>query len=125
MKMIVGGPYSVRAYNSGAVSGDTGYQETAEFRHELGTIWNGKWQAVAFIDSAHVTVNKDVWALGTNSATLNGAGVGINWTGPNQWSTKSYIATPIGLAQELVANRVSVRFEGRNQRRILGCCPLW
>jgi hemolysin activation/secretion protein len=109
MKMIAGGPYSVRAYDSGAVSGDTGYQETAEFRHDLGTIWNGQWQAVAFIDSAHVTVNKDIWVMGTNSATLNGAGVGINWTGPNQWSAKSYIATPIGSAQELVANRASVR----------------
>jgi hemolysin activation/secretion protein len=108
MKMIAGGPYSVRAYDNGAVSGDTGYQETAEFRHDLGTLWNGQWQAVAFIDGAQVTVNKAVWITGTNSATLNGAGAGLNWTGPNQWSVKSYIAAPIGSAQELVVNKPSI-----------------
>ena len=36
-KMIVGGPYTVRGYDMGAVSGDTGYIGTAELRHDLGS----------------------------------------------------------------------------------------
>lgn len=108
-KMIVGGPYTVRAYDMGAVAGDTGYLGTAELRHDLGSAWNGQWQAVAFVDSAKVTVNKTAWAPGTNSATLSGAGVGLNWAGPNQWHARAYIATPIGATPALVASRESVR----------------
>jgi len=64
---------------------------------------------VAFIDSAHVTVNRNVWVAGTNSARLSGAGVGLNWAGPNQWSARAYIATPIGSIPALVASTASTR----------------
>jgi hemolysin activation/secretion protein len=108
-KMVAGGPYTVRAYDMGAVSGDSGYVASAEFRHDLGSAWQGQWQAVAFIDSAHVTVNKNVWVAGTNSARLSGAGAGLNWMGPEQWSAKIYVAAPIGSAPVLVANSASAR----------------
>lgn len=104
-KMIAGGPYTVRAYDMGAISGDTGYLGTVEFRYDL----VAQWQAVAFIDSAHVTVNKNTWVAGTNSATLSGAGVGINWIGPKQWSAKAYIATPIGSIPTLLGKTNSAR----------------
>lgn len=100
-KMTVGGPYSVRAYEVGAVSGDTGYRGTIEFRYDLGQALRGRLQAVAFIDSAHVTVNKFPWTTGTNSTTLSGVGMGLNWTGPNQWSARTYIAVPVGPTPEL------------------------
>ncbi len=80
-KMIVGGPYTVRGYDMGAVSGDTGYIGTAEIRHDLGSSRFGQFQAVGFIDSAQVTVNQNPWARGTNRATLSGAGGGLNWLG--------------------------------------------
>jgi hemolysin activation/secretion protein len=108
-KMIAGGPYTVRAYDMGVVSGDTGYLGTAEFRHELGSAFHSQWQAVAFIDSAHLTVNKTVWVAGTNSATLSGAGVGLNWAGPNQWSAKICVATPIGSVPVLAASPTTAR----------------
>ena len=108
-KMSVGGPSTVRAYDVGALSGDTGYLATAEFRHDLGSAWNGRWQAVAFVDTARVTVNKNVWVAGTNSATLSGAGMGINWAGPNQWRAKAYIATRLGSTPTLVASSASTR----------------
>lgn len=108
-KMIAGGPYSVRAYDTAAVSGDTGYLGTAEFRHDLNSAWNSQWQTVAFIDSAHVLSNKTALGTGTNSATLTGAGVGLNWAGPKQWSAKIYIATRIGSAPALVGNTASIR----------------
>ena len=108
-KIVAGGPYTVRAYDMGAVSGDSGYVGTAELRHELGQAWQGQWQAVAFIDSAHVTVNKTAWAAGTNSATLSGAGLGLNWWGQNRWSARFYVATPIGSVPALVASTASAR----------------
>ena len=108
-KMTAGGPYTVRAYDMGAVSGDIGYLGTIEFRHNLGQIWGGQWQAVLFADSAHLTVNKTTWAAGTNSATLSGAGMGLNWAGPDQWSAKAYVAAPTGSTPVLVTNAAPVR----------------
>jgi len=108
-KMIAGGPYSVRAYDMGAVSGDSGYLGTAEWRHALGRAWQGQWQAVAFVDSAHVTVNKTTWAPGANSATLSGAGLGLDWAGQNLWSARAYVAARIGSTPVLVASTNSAR----------------
>ena len=108
-KMSAGGPHTVRAYDTGAVSGDTGVLVTLELRHNLGVGWGGQWQAVAFVDSARVTVNKNTWVAGTNSATLSGVGLGLNWTGADQWSARAYIATPIGSSPVLVAGNPSAR----------------
>lgn len=108
-QMIAGGPYTVRAYDMAVLSSDTGYLGTVEFRHQLGQVYQGQWQAVAFVDSAHVTINRNVWVNGINSATLSGAGVGLNWTGPDQWSARTYIATPVGSAPVLVAAAQSVQ----------------
>jgi hemolysin activation/secretion protein len=95
-KLVEGGVYTVRGYDMGAISADTGYLETAELRHDLGAAWRGRWQGVAFFDSAQLSVNKDPWAPGKNSATLSGAGLGLNWAGPNMWSVKSYVAARLG-----------------------------
>jgi len=108
-KMVFGGSYSVRAYESGAASGDTGYLVTAEFRRNMGTAWQGQWNAVAFVDSAHVTVNRNTWVTGTNSANLSGLGAGLNWTGESQWHTKAYVAMRLGSAPAIVANTASTR----------------
>jgi hemolysin activation/secretion protein len=115
-KMIVGGPYTVRGYDMGAVSGDSGYIGTAELRHDLGSGPFGQFQAVGFIDSAQVTVNQNPWYSGTNRATLSGAGGGLNWLGPklgwvgaSQLSARAFIATPVGPVPELVGKTDSVR----------------
>ena len=108
-KMSVGGPSTVRAYDVGALSGDTGYLATVEFRRDLDLTLTGRWQAVAFVDTARVTVNKNVWVPRTNSATLSGAGVGLNWAGPNQWRAKANIATRLGSTPTLVASSASTR----------------
>ena len=108
-KMGVGGPYTVRAYDMGAVSGDSGYFFSAEYRHDLGKAWGGQWQAAAFIDSANVTVNHTAWTTGENSATLSGAGIGLNWNGPDQWGAKMYVATPVGSIPVLAGDTNSTR----------------
>lgn len=101
-KMVVGGPYTVRAYEAGALSGDKGFRASIEFRYDLGQAGNGKLQALAFWDGASLTVNQRPWATGANSATLSGAGIGLDWTGANHWRARAYLATPLGLTPELV-----------------------
>jgi hemolysin activation/secretion protein len=94
-KLVAGGPYSVRAYAVGALSADTGYLGSLEYRHEFGQ-FAGHWQGIAFVDSEHLDINKSPWVAGDNSATLSGAGVGVNWMGPHQWLVKASVAASIG-----------------------------
>lgn len=106
-KTSAGGPVGVRAFDVGALSGDAGYLVTVEFQHDLGSGWNGRWQAVAFFDMAHIKVNENAWVAGTNSAILSGAGIGLNWVGLNQWRAKTYIATQTGAPSILLKNSAS------------------
>lgn len=108
-QMIAGGPYSVRAYDMAALSGDSGSLVTAEFRHQIRQYWNGQWQALAFVDSEHLTINSNPWAPGINGATLSGAGVGLNWAGPHQWTANAYVAKPIDSTPTLVGVTKSVQ----------------
>jgi hemolysin activation/secretion protein len=107
-KMVAGGPYTVRAYDLSAVSGDIGVQASAEWRHDLGRAWHGQWQAGAFLDSERIRVNKTVWTTGINEATLSGTGVSLKWTGPNRWSADASIATRLGAAPALVGATGSI-----------------
>ncbi len=108
-KMSAGGPYTVRAYDMGALSGDSGILASAEFRHVLASAWYGQWQLVAFLDSARLNINRSAWTAGINNATLSGAGLGINWTGPMLWTGSAYVATPVGLTPSMVADRSTLR----------------
>ncbi|HTY51044.1 MAG TPA: POTRA domain-containing protein [Steroidobacteraceae bacterium] len=103
-KMVVGGPGSVRAYDVSALSGDAGYQLTAELRHTFARQRYGVWQAVAFADSAHVQVNQRAFAPGPNAANLYGAGLGLSWTGPDRWTAGIMVATPIGARPQLAGD---------------------
>ena len=108
-KMIGGGPYTVRGYDMGAVSGDSGCLGTVEWRHELGFAGPSQWQAVVFFDRARLKLNHTVWGTGPNRATLSGAGAGLNWVGPRQWNGKLCVARPIGPAPVMVTPTASVR----------------
>lgn len=99
----------VRAYDTGSISGDTGYLLSAEFRYALAQGLHGQLHAVAFIDSAYVVINKRPWVSGSNSATLSGAGLGLNWAGPSQWSVRTTIATPLGSRPKLLGTARSLK----------------
>ncbi len=107
-KMVAGGPYSVRAYDVGAISGDSVYQGTLELRHELGA-WSGDWQVTAFVDSAHVTVNETPWSTGPNTATLTGAGIGLNWAEAHGVNVRAYVAARLGDAPQQIPDAASIR----------------
>lgn len=110
-KLAVGGASSVRAYRSGVVSGDIAHVFNAEWRHELGQAWGGQWRALAFVDTAHVTLNKRLWAgaTGANEATLSGAGLGLGWTGPGQWTGRATMAYPLGRVPAMLNTPASLR----------------
>ncbi len=108
-KMSLGGPYSVRAYDIGAVSGDSGFQASAEWRRAFGGAGVGQWQGVIFIDRAAVTVNRTPWSVGANRAVLSGAGVGLHWIGPRRVHAKAHVATPVGSTPALTGTPGSVR----------------
>lgn len=108
-KMTVGGPYTVRAYDVGAVSSDTGVFASAELRHDFGTTAAGRWQAAAFVEGAHVKINRRPWAATDNTASLSGAGLGLMWDGPNAWRANLSVATPIGAKPAQLASTSSVR----------------
>lgn len=101
-KMLVGGPYSVRAYDIGALSADSGSFESIEYRHSFEQNETGYWTAVLFLDHEHVTIDRNPWVEGINTANLSGAGLGLNWIGPDHWSGKAYFATPIGAVPALL-----------------------
>ncbi len=117
-KMVAGGPYSVRAYAAGAVSGDTGYLFTTELRQPLGFALNGQVTATAFIDTATMTINQKSYpGAGLNMATLSGTGLGLNWAGQNQYTGTAYVATPIGTKSPLVGSVKSTQFSIEVQKR--------
>ncbi len=96
-KVVVGGPSSVRAYDTGTIAGDNIYQSTVELRRDLGSYY-GQLQAVVFADYAHVKMNQHLWAsaTGKNTSNLAGIGVGVNWSSKKDWHVKSYAATSVG-----------------------------
>ncbi len=108
-QLVLGGPTSVRGYDVSSIAGDTGWQVTTELRHTFPRLWHGQWQAVAFVDDAHVTINRNVFVPGPNTASLNGAGVGLNWNGPAQWAASVAVAAPIGSRPEIIGSTSSVR----------------
>ncbi|MDP3700786.1 MAG: ShlB/FhaC/HecB family hemolysin secretion/activation protein [Hylemonella sp.] len=108
-KMAAGGPYTVRAYDVGAISGDSGYFASVEYRHNLGPAWNGSWQLQVFVDSAQLEINRRPWAAGRNDAVLSGAGLGLSWSGKERWQAQAYIATPIGATPEQLAGQAATR----------------
>jgi hemolysin activation/secretion protein len=108
-KMIAGGPYTVGAYDLGVLSGDSGELGTAEFQHTLGTTLGGTWQVTTYVDSEHIVINHDPWVAGVNSATLSGAGLGLNWAGAQQWTAKLQVAERIGAVPTLIHDPSSVR----------------
>lgn len=104
-QFFLGGPNTVRGYDVGVLAGSQGNLFSLEYRHDF-TIPGlaGQWQAKLFGDTGRVTVYKDTFARGINSGRLSSAGVGLNWTGPHEWTASATVATPIGNTPDLLRN---------------------
>jgi len=106
--MLAGGPYSVRAYQMGVLSGDEGMLFSAEWRHWLTEFAQGQVQLVGFFDDEHILINRNIWVAGQNSATLSGVGAGVDWTNQDAWTVRGYVATPTGSTPALLSDRKSL-----------------
>jgi hemolysin activation/secretion protein len=95
-KLSLGGVYGVRAYPPNEAPGDEGYLATLEARYDLPVSLPGAWQLAVFLDTGHVTLNKDVWSAGANSRTLSGAGFGLNAALARDWYLKASLAWKLG-----------------------------
>lgn len=96
-KISLGGPYGVRAYPKGEASGDEGYQATAEMRWTI-PIENktSVFQIAGFLDTGSVTINKNPWTTVNNRRTLHGAGLGLLWNEPGDYSFRVHYAWKLG-----------------------------
>jgi hemolysin activation/secretion protein len=108
-QFFLGGPNSVRAYDVGTLGGALGAFATAELRHNLSVSSHGTWQTILFVDSGVVRIYKNVFDSGDNSATLSGAGMGVNWAGRGGWTAALGVAKPIGAVPRLVGDTASSR----------------
>ncbi len=98
-KMELGGMYAVRAYPEGESYADQGYVLNLETRTLLPKIsekMSGKMQLIGFVDTGTVKANKFIWTPEPKSRSLSGAGIGINWTGSNNFVVKAYYAHKLG-----------------------------
>lgn len=100
-KILVGGPSSLRAYDVGTISADTGHIFTIELKQLFASSW-GTFQPLIFYDAANVKINKDAWVDGENYATLQGVGFGVNWQNDSRWSVKASFAKPVGGESSLI-----------------------
>jgi len=103
-KLVVGGPYSVRAYDTGILSADSGYLLSVELHHR----YDAQWQTLVLFDHESVSVNAKPWSAGDNHASLSGAGLGVTWDGPQQWRVNAYAAWRVGsVPTQLAGSHVS------------------
>lgn len=92
-KLPLGGAGAVRAYPQGEASSDEASLLTVELRHALGA----NWQLVGFVDAATGRANAEPFAGAPGTRrSLSGAGVGLNWAGPQGWTARVFYAHRLG-----------------------------
>jgi hemolysin activation/secretion protein len=112
-KMELGGMYGVRAYPEGEAYADQGVIFTTEARlllPKFSDLVPGQMQLIGFVDVGTVATYQNPWSAGSNSRTLSGAGVGLNWVDPNNFSLKMYYAHKLGNEKSLSAPDQSGQF---------------
>ena len=84
-QLVLGGPFVVRSYDVGAISGAQGYTATAELRHIMNMPIPGIWRPMLFIDAGRIQINKDPFTNDPNLFNLYSTGVGldVSWKGWN------------------------------------------
>jgi len=106
-KFSLGGLRSVRAYEAGALSADTGIFSSVELRMLLpqpDENWNiqGQWYASVFWDKAVARVNQNPWTDKSNDAYLRGTGLALYWQGPNEWRAAVSVGKSMGVTPPLL-----------------------
>ena len=96
-KIILGGPYGVKAYPQGEAPGDSGYLLNAELRYDLTGDWiPGRMQLLAFVDAGSVKINEEPFVSGPNRRQLGSAGLGGNWFPDRSFQIRLVVAQKLG-----------------------------
>ncbi len=112
-QMALGGAYAVRAYPEGEAYGDEGYVANLEARlllPDFSDAMPGRVQLVGFVDVGAVTLAKDPWFPGPNSAHRSGYGAGIIWSNPGDFLVTASYARKLGNQEATSAPDRSGRF---------------
>ncbi|MEI7432091.1 MAG: ShlB/FhaC/HecB family hemolysin secretion/activation protein [Betaproteobacteria bacterium] len=94
-KLSLGGPSGVRAYPVLEGIGDDGYVATLESRYNA----TSEVQLTAFYDYGSIRRDHNanyIGALNPETAALQGAGVGVNWTKAGSFAVRASVARRIG-----------------------------
>jgi hemolysin activation/secretion protein len=108
-QFYLGGANNVRGYDTGVLAGSQGQMVNLEFRRTLHIGMPGSWTALAFADAGRVSVYKDRFAPGTNSAHTQDVGLGMRWQGDDQWSLSADVSHPIGARPALAGEAHDMR----------------
>lgn len=84
-RLYLGGATGVRAYSQGEAGGDEGYIFSGECRWDLPT---PRFQLAAFFDTGAVKINVSPWQPEENRRRLQGAGIGLRWNKPEDFSVQ-------------------------------------
>ncbi|MET1023568.1 MAG: ShlB/FhaC/HecB family hemolysin secretion/activation protein [Pseudoxanthomonas sp.] len=101
-KMELGGINGVRAYPEGEAFADQGYLVTLEARLDLPAPSHhlaGQWQAMVFADTGGATADKNPWLGTSRQRRLSGAGAGLEWTRPGDFTVRTFYAAKLGSAK--------------------------
>lgn len=112
-KLSLGGAYGVRAYPKGEASGDQGFLWNSELHWTLPSKPNtGVLKLISFYDCGAVRLNKEPWigANPNNHRILSGAGLGIVWNKPDNFSARITYAWKVGSEKATSDNDRNGRF---------------
>ncbi|HSM10531.1 MAG TPA: ShlB/FhaC/HecB family hemolysin secretion/activation protein [Lysobacter sp.] len=112
-KLVLGGMDGIRGYPQGEGFGDEGYLASLEASRLLAGLSSqvpGDVHLLAFVDTGHITVNKDPWFAGDNSRSLSSAGVGATWGEAGNFAVRTYYARKLGSEDAISAPDKSGRF---------------
>ena len=107
-KFALGGPHSVRAYESGVLNGDSGQLWTLEWRYKpaMPTGWSADnlVQARVFWDYGQLKVNQKPWSNAENAFAISGMGWGFDWQLREGWRASINMAWADANIPAILAN---------------------
>jgi hemolysin activation/secretion protein len=112
-KFVLGGLDGIRAYPQGEAFGDEGYIANLEARLLLAGAsqrLRGDLHLLGFVEGGHVRINAEPWDASPNERDLFGAGVGMAWNDPGNFSVRAYYAFRLGDEPAMSAPDQSGRF---------------
>lgn len=114
-QLTLGGPFVVRSYDVGAISGAQGYTATAELRHVVNMSIPGMWRPMVFVDAGRIQINKDQFTKDPNLFSLYSAGVGLDvrWKGWNlsaRFAHRLGATPPANIVSNIDDNQLWVQF---------------